>query len=483
MNKLTKDIVISTVFSFLNVLFNFWLIREAEFTLSIVHLGVFMYIRRISPTFSNFFQLGTSQALIRFTSIEKDNKHKLKIYYIISISIWILISNIMLCIFLMFKSFLSNYFFPDNVYAIEFLKITFVYIGVLHLSYIIMPYFLNLRKIFTYNMIQLLVSSLIILMFFKLFTINGNLVSLFKYALATILILLLLILSYIILKLKLYVFPKIKELKKEGDNFIKYGLPRAIITFSDMLILTIGAMMIQGKEEIVGGFLIGITLSRTILIILQPVSLLSAVISGHENSEQRHKTLVNLLVGGTLYIAIIASVILFNWVDVLLPFWLKNDEVIVMVIYIFKLLSLGLVPYALFQALKGVIEIHFFRPLNLFSLIIGILIHVVLYYLLKSTIDIIEALSISLMISFVALGFLSLYWNRKYLNSHKYFKFIHLLSLNLILFLINYVLNYFYPNILGFVISILISGVLFLLYNFKIKSPFIKETISVFVRR
>ncbi|QHI37463.1 hypothetical protein IMCC3317_28420 [Kordia antarctica] len=478
MNKLSKDIIISTAFSFFNVLFNFWLIKEAEFTLSVVHLGVFLYVRRIAPTFSNFSQLGTSQALIRFTSIDKDNKSKLKIYYILSISIWILMSGILLGIYALFHTYLSGYF-PEEI-AEEILKITFVYISILHLSYIILPYFLNLRKIFTYNMIQLLIASLILLFVFKFFTIENDLILLFKNALSVIVLLLLLLLTYIIITLKLYIFPRFQEIKTVGKDFIEYGLPRSIITFSDMFLLTVGAMMIHGKDEIIGGFLIGITLSRTILIVLQPVSLLSAVISGHKNSEERHETLVNLLVGGTLYIAILTSVVLFNWVDVLLPLWLKNEEIIVLVVFIFKLLSLGLVPYAIFQVLKGIIEVKFFKPLNLISLAIAIATHVVMYYSLKSTIGTIEALSISLMCSFVLLGFFSLYWNRKYLKSHKYFKIIPLLALNVLLFLINFAIHDFYPNFLGFVISGFISSILFLAYSIKIKSPFIKEAILIF---
>ena len=107
MNKLSKDVVISIVFSFLNILFNFWLIKEAEYTLSVAHLGVLMYIRRIAPTFSNIFQLGTSQALVRFTSIEKDDRKKITFYYIVSTFVWISVSILLAVLFLAFHDFLS----------------------------------------------------------------------------------------------------------------------------------------------------------------------------------------------------------------------------------------------------------------------------------------------------------------------------------------------------------------------------------------
>ncbi|MBC8755337.1 hypothetical protein H2O64_11670 [Kordia sp. YSTF-M3] len=483
MNKLSKDVIISTVFSLLNVLFNFWLIKEAEYVFSLAHLGIFLYVRRIASTFSNFVQLGTSQALIRFTSIEKDNAQKIKIYHIISIAIWLMVLGALVGIYTTFHPFLSSYFFPNSIHAISYLKITFVYISMLHLSYVVVPYFLNLRKIFIYNLIQLLAASLVMLLVFKYVGVSITILLLFHYSLSIIFLLLFLLLIYLIFKLKLYIFPKFDDIKSEGKQFLKYGLPRATIPFSDMLLLTIGAMLIQGNEDIIGGFLVAITLSRAILIILQPVSLLSAVISGHGNSEEKHTQIVNLLVGGTIYIAIIAAILMYNWIDVLLPYWLKNEETIKLVTYIFKLLALGLVPYALFQALKGIIEIKYLKPLNLYTLLIGICSHVVLYYVFSVWFDTIKSVSLSLMISFILLGTFSLYWNRKYLYSHKYFSLFPLLILNVILFIINFTAHSWYPTIEGFLLSGFISGILFLIYCKTIKSAFLQETLKIFRKR
>ena len=483
MNKLSKDVIISIVFSFLNILFNFWLIKEAEYTLSVAHLGVLMYIRRMAPTFSNILQLGTSQALVRFTSIEKDETQKIKIYYTISILVWILVLAVLVFIFLIFGNFLGSWFFPKSENGIAYLKITFIYIAILHLSHITLPYFLNLRKVFIYNAIVLLIASLSMLIVFKYLGASVDVLIVFEYSLALLFAILILVLLYIIVKVKLYNPPSFSDMKTEGKSFLKYGLPRAVITFSDMFLLTIGAMLIQGEEGVVAAFLIGIVLSRTILIVLQPVSLLSAVISGHSNTEEKHTQVLNLLIGSTLYMTIIATILMYNWIDVLLPFWLKNEETIKTVTSIFKILALGIIPYTLFQALKQIIDIKYFKPLNLYSFLIAISSHVILYYILSMWFDTMQSLSISLAISFMVLGFFALYWNRKYLYSHTYFNLFPLVLINGILFIVNFIMHSHYPTIIGFLASSSISGILFLIYCITVKSVFLKETITIFRKK
>jgi len=480
MNKLSKDVIISIVFSVLNVIFNFWLIQKAEYTFSIAHLTVFLYIRRIAPTFSNLFQLGTSQALIRYTSIYKEDKEKIKIYYLTSIFIWLIMTLLLVIIFVLFGKKLSQYFFTESKEALQYFKYTLLYIVSLHLGYIILPYFLNLRKILIYNIFQSAIASVIMLLVFMFFKQSIDIKMLYKYSLFVILSLLLSLLVYSVVKLKLYKFPDIPNKLLIGKNFIKYGLPRTVITFSDMFLLTVGAILIHKEVKIIGGFLIGIALSRVVLIVLQPISLLSAVISGHANTEDKHQKIVNLLIGGTLYITIIVSVMMFNWIDILLPYWLKNNETIALVIKIFKLLSLGLVPYALFQALKSIIEIKFIKPLNLYALTVAIGLHILLYIILQKKILVIQAISISLMISFVSLGCFSLFWNRKYLKPHTYFKLIPLIILNTFLFIFNYIIHLYYPTIIGFIFGSFISLVLYLIFIIKVKIEFIEETMNLF---
>jgi len=480
MNKLSLDVFYSSIFAFLAVIFNFWLIKEAELVFSAILLSIFLLIRRIAPTFSNLSQLGCSQALIRFSSINKDDKEKLKIYFFISVTLWFLSLSVLFITYIFFKDAVCKLLLPEVKNANTYLYFTFIYIAVLHLSYLILPYFLNLRRILLYNIINILNASVIMIVVFYFIKDKGNLIAMLEMALYTMSVLQIGCLIYIIFKLQLYKPPKKKALKKEGKQFLLYGLPRSVMTFLDMFLITIGSLLIKNDKEIIGSFLIAITLSRVILIVLQPLSLLSSVIVGHSANENKHKKTLNLMFGGILYSSIVVIIILYNWIEVLISYWLTKPETIKDVVIIFKILVFGLIPYCIFQGLKGIIEIRFFKPLNLFSLIVGLIIHVLIYFVLIQFYTNLIALSISLMFAFIVMGGMSLYWCRNEFNTLKYFKFIQLVLMSGVLFVVNYYINNYYPNLLGLIISTIITGIGFLGFVFLSKSEFINDVLKTF---
>lgn len=480
MNKLSLDVFYSSIFAFLAVVFNFWLIKEAEFVLSAVLLSVFLLIRRVAPTFSNLSQLGCSQALIRFSSINKDDKEKVKIYFFISVALWFLSLSVLFLTYVFFKDAVGKLLLPEVKNANTYLYFTFIYIAVLHLSYLILPYFLNLRRILLYNIINILNASVIMIIVFYFIRDKGNLIAVLEMALYTMCVLQICCLVYIIFKLQLYRLPPKTALKKEGRLFLLYGLPRSIMTFLDMFLITIGSLLIKNDKEIIGSFLIAITLSRVILIVLQPLSLLSSIIVGHSADENKHKKTLNLMFGGILYSSIVVIIILYNWIEILISYWLNKPETIADVVIIFKILVFGLIPYCIFQGLKGIIEIRFFKPLNLFSMGVGLVIHVVLYFVLIQFYNGLIGLSISLMLAFVVMGAMSLYWCRNEFNALKYFKFIQLLLISGVLFVVNYYINKYYPYLIGLIVSVLITGIGFLCFVFLSKSEFINDVLKTF---
>lgn len=494
MNKLSKDLFFSTGFALLNVVLNFWLIKEAEYLLSTLALSVFLVMRRVVPTFANLSQLGTSQALIRYASINKDHPRKIKTYFTISFSIWILGSIVLGMLYFGFGNKLGGLLY-DELQEEQSFKIYFLYtawyISIAHLSYLVQPFFLVQRKVFLYNLINMLNASFIFLILIKFLSfktltqsINENIINidldvLLQYALFIMSALQLFLMFYIIFQLKIYNLPSIGQLKSYGKEFILYGIPRSVITFSDMFLLTVSAFMIvNGKEEIVA-FLLALTLTRIVLIVLQPISKLSSVIVGNNNSEERQKTTVNLMTGTILYSTFLLVIILYNWLNVLIEFWLSDSERIIQVLFAFKILAIGIIPYSIFHGLKGIIEIKFFKPYNLFSILIAIVLHVVLYYILKDTVGKLAALSYSLMIGFVLLGMLTLFWCRKDLNGYKYYRLEILILIGFVLFVINYYINAAYPNIYACVIAVLGTVVIYTLVLFFCKVKFVIETISL----
>lgn len=258
MNKISLDVLFSSLFAVLAVIFNFWLIKEAEFYLSAALLGTFMLIRRLAPTFANLSQLGCSQALIRFTSLNKDDMEKIRSYFFVAIALWVVSAIVLLLLFTFFKETIGALLLPDISNRENYLALTFVYISILHLSYLILPYFLNLRKILVYNIINMMNASLVMLAVFLVVANSENLIKVLTVSLTIMAVVQLLILGYIILNLKLYKFPSKKILQAESSSFFKYGLPRAAMTFLEMFMLTVGSLLVKKDHEFVGSFLIAI---------------------------------------------------------------------------------------------------------------------------------------------------------------------------------------------------------------------------------
>ena len=499
MNKLSKDLFFSTGFAVLNVLLNFWLIKEAEYLLSALALSIFLVMRRVVPTFTNLSQLGTSQALIRYASINKNDKDKIKTYFAISFTIWACSCIVLMLLYVGFGSKLGSLIYNEVEGADNFepyFLITVWYIAIIHLSYLVQPYFLVQRKIFLYNVINMINASLILLVVIKYVATISNageivnsivvkidLSQYLQYALIVMSIVQVTLMVYIIIQLKIYNYPSVEKLKAYGKEFIQYGLPRSAMTFSDMFLLTVSAFMITDGSEDITAFLLALTLARIVLIVLQPISKLSSVIVGNNNSPERQKTAVNLMTGTIIYSTFLLVIILYNWLDVLIQYWISDPDRIINVLYAFKILAFGLIPYSIFHGLKGIIEIKFFRPFNLFSILIAIAFHTILFYALQDSYGNLFALSFSLMVGFVSLGIATLYWCRKDFNSFKYFRLEILIIVGIILFAINFYINSIYPNIIACMVCVIASTGIYAGILFFSKVKFISETINLLLKR
>jgi len=499
MNKLVRDIFFSTGFAVINVVLNFWLMKEAEYLLSALALSIFLVMRRVAPTFANLTQLGTSLALLKYGSIYGDDKDKIRTYVAISFTIWIITCIVLTILYFGFGAELGSYIY-NEVEAVNgfkfYLLLTFWYIAILHLSYLVQPYFLAQRKVLLYNLINMMNASLILLVVIKYVAstsgageiVNSvvakvDLSQYLVYAFTIMSVIQLLFFFYITFKLKLYNYPSLEKIKAYGKEFIQYGIPRAAMTFSDLFLLAVSAFMVTTGAEDITAFLLALTLARTVLIVLQPISKLSSVVVGNNNSGERQKTAVNLMTGTILYSTFLLVIILYNWLDVFIQYWLSDADRIVNVLYAFKILAFGLIPYSIFHGLKGIIEIKFFRPFNLFSLLLAIVFHVILFYALRDSYGNLFALSFSLMIGFVSLGVTTLYWCRKDFNGYKYFRMEILLIVGVVLFAINFYVNSIYPNIIACIICVLVSTAIYAGILFFSKVKFITETINVLLKR
>lgn len=483
MNKLSKDLFFSTVFSGLNILLLFWLTSKAEYLLSSIVLGVFLSMRRVAASFTNLSQLGASQAIIRFVSLNKEDKEKHKIYFFISIIGWFFSVLMLLFIYIFFGDKLAELTFNNNTNRKIYFLYTLWYIAILHLIYIVQPFFLTQRKIITYNLINTVNSSVIFLIAFIYFQKNVELIVILNFSFILMSILQLILLFYIIIKLRIYNIPSKNSIFKNGKLFYLYSAPRAIITFLDTFLLAIATFLVINDEDVLASFFLTIVLARTILVVLQPVSKLSSVIIGNNNALEKQKQAINIMTGSILYFTILFLIIMINWLNVLINFWLSKDEIIINVLYAFDIVAIGLIPYAIFNGLKGIIEVKFFKPYNLFSLIVAIILHVVFFLVLKTKCSMLFSLSISLAGAFISLGVLTIYWCRKEFYHFTYFRLDILLMLGLLLFSFNYYMNIKYQNIYGLIISVMITTIVYIIVLYFSKIDFIRNTIKVLFKK
>jgi hypothetical protein len=482
MNKLSKDLILSISFALLNMILSMWLIKRAEFVLPAIALGVFLLMRRVGATFTNLSQLGTSQGIIRFVSLNNNDIEKKRVYFFIAFSGWVFSIVVIGFLYVFLKQYLATFIYNDVENSILYVGFTFWYIIILHLSYIIHPYFLTQRKIVSYNIINITNASVFFIIIFYYYSTASLEIILYNVFLILSVFQLILMLL-IITQLKLYNLPKLKSIKGALKTFYYYSIPRSIITFLDMFLLTIGSLLMSKNEKIIASFLIAIALSRMVLIVLLPVSKLSSVIIANDHNTNKEKKAVNVMTATIVYSTLIFIIILYNWLGFLLDVWLNNTETINNIIYAFNFLVFGLLPYAYFQSLKGIIEIKFFKPYNLYSLIIAVIVHISVFLVLRKFYSALFSLSISITLAFLSLGLLTVYWLRKDFFKNNYFRFEVVLTLCVLIFGINYFAKIYFNSILGFLSFSLFSLLIYGLVILKVKPLFLKEAVTILFKK
>ncbi len=226
-----------------------------------------------------------------------------------------------------------------------------------------------------------------------------------------------------VLSLGISVVPDRNLLKGAVEDFRRYGLPRTFITFADMLILLIGPWLLRAHQEEAGYLLIALTLTRAIQAAIQPLTQVASVVTARLTGRHNDAILsegINLLFGTILYASTLLVAILVPWRDTLLWMWLGDTEVIKGVLFYFDALMWAIIPYAIFQGLKGVIEMRWVRPLNLYTLIVASIIYLGSYGILLNFTGLSKAVRGSTLLAFIVLGVGSLACCRGYLRPSNY---------------------------------------------------------------
>ncbi|HOS91893.1 MAG TPA: hypothetical protein PLQ54_01140, partial [Armatimonadota bacterium] len=117
--------------------------------------------------------------------------------------------------------------------------------------------------------------------------------------------------------------------------------------------------------------------------------------------------------------------------------WLTKDETIQGTWVHFSVLCWGVLPLTVFYALRGVIEVRWKTPYNLYTLAAAIGVHIVGYYAFARYMPPGPAVRASLMASLWVMGLLTMVWTRQYLRPVSYWGLPQLALIGAAIFAVN----------------------------------------------
>lgn len=481
-NKISADIFSNIIFSIISAASILWVIRFASNSFIASTLGLFLLSRKVGSTLANFFQLGLSKSITRYVSINIDDNRRKQIYVVVSLIIWLIEGVIIFFIYFILKDYLAKWIFPgvenNNLLTIW----TVAFIWALIINFLVRSTLISERKILLANVIETFNASGFLIIALIIFKDSNDIYKILRFhSLA--------IIGFSLVALCIYIFGLARmvpiekgEILSSSRTLLRFGFPRSIIASLDMVILLLGPWVLRNNLEKAGYLIIALSLLRMIQSLIKPIMEITSTITaryiGKKNTELIDKG-IRLLFGTVLYLSIMVVAFLLPWKEFLISLWLDEELVIVGVSYYFSILVWGIVPFAIFHSLKGIVEMKWLEPYNLFSLTFALFIQLLSFLILKQLMSVDKAVNISIVLCYLVLGILTIYWLKAEITPFS--------DYNLVIFLISVVMQYFInllfshtPNPLSLILSFISSLLIFAVYVYLVPSKFIryvKETV------
>ena len=180
-----------------------------------------------------------------------------------------------------------------------------------------------------------------------------------------------------------------------------------------MAILAIGPWLLRGHPAEAGYLIVALTMVQVIQVGLTPITQIAGIVAARlvgRGDLARLNEEVRLLLGGTLYATVLALAALVPWSGYMLHLWLRDPHLAAGVSSYFSWLAWGILPVALFHALRGVIEMRWFTPRNLYTLLSATAVHLLVYALAREPFGEVAAVRASLLAALLVMGALTLTW-------------------------------------------------------------------------
>ncbi len=440
-NKIRIDIVVNIIFSIIKAFCLMYVIRIASNTFTQAALGSFLLARRNSNTGANLLQMGMSQTIKRNIAKNAEDKNSSQ-FVVYALHGWVAIAVVTIPIVLLSLDFLRNIIYPNTNFGGELVLWTWILLIAFILDFIVVSTFMARRMVISANIVEFVnVAGFIILVFLFNKGLNLEPYEVIMWQSCGIIIFSCIFIMLYLYRQKVSIKIDISQRDSILKEFIKYGLPRGFITFFDMLLLLIMPWLLREDPEQAGYLLIAFTVVKIIQTVINPVSQIVSVTVARfagENKDHLIEKGIRLMVGATLYSSILIVACLLPWMELLTTDWLKNTEVSSGVLNYIIILLIATIPLSVFQGLKSTIEMIWYKPYNLYSLMAGIGVQYLSFIIIRDKIGNIIAANISILLSFVIIGAMSIYWIRQYIRTMKYFGFNKLILMASILGTMNY---------------------------------------------
>jgi hypothetical protein len=421
--KIKKDIAINLFFAVTKIIILLWVVRISSSIFDSTVLGAFLLARKYSSTGATFFQLGFSQTLLRYISMNVTDKTLKRVYVLWPVHVWMILLAIFVLVFPSIRDGLAAWLFP-NTYEHELLTLwTGILLFVLILHYIVSAALMAERCIVIANVFTLMNVGGFLLVVLWWQEQSATPVGVLRFQTSAMASLSLVVLAVYLYHLRSSPWPEGQIWLRVGLTFVSYGIPRSAVTFLDTGLLLIGPWLLRYEPDEAGFLLVALTVIQTLQAAILPITQITSIVTARFVSHKDEESIsegIRLVFGAVLYITVLLLAILIPWSELLMRVWLHDAAVIDGVLRYFPYLISGILPYAIFQGLKGIIEMRWFRPLNLYTLLLGVGVQLVVYALLQPALGTTEAVCISILAAFFTVGIMTIVWMSPYLRPISY---------------------------------------------------------------
>lgn len=411
--KLKIDIALNMAFAVVKVLALMWVVRLAGLYFPAAALGMFLLARRLASTGTAVLQLGMPYTLIRFVSEHTDHPPTKRAYVSIAVAVWLLVAALTLPILFFLRTSLATWLYPDQAGASGLALWTGILAVVFVLEMIIHHSLMAERRVVLANLLDIMcVSGFLLLGFLLTRRVLTPQETLEIQSCGTA-VLSLLFLSAYLWRLRRSAGPPRRSLRAMISDFLGFGLPRGPLSVFEMIVPLVGPWLLRSDPEQAGYLIVALTLVRVMEFAIQPVVMLAYTVTaklmgrGDEASIRKGS---RLMFGITVYLAVLCLSAASPWVHQLLTLWLSDPRLVDGILPYVQVLLWGVVPYTISQSLKGLIEMLWHRPLNLYTMMAGLAAMAVAQTILQGPLGASNAIKYAMLIQFVVMGGGAVLW-------------------------------------------------------------------------